>query len=96
MTRPASPGLLVRQTSKGTSLIKINGALNVGHAWRATRADCCAMNRATGTACTAIRRDGRQKHVINTMHTRDDRERHMNHHAYALQLDTLFAIKKGA
>lgn len=53
-----------------------------------------AMNKAAENVYTAIRRDGTQKNVIDTMQTRMELYERINYHEYEQKLDTLFAHKK--
>jgi methylisocitrate lyase len=59
---------------------------------------CCsayrAMNLAALKVYEAIRRDGTQKNVIDTMQTRDDLYKFLGYHAYEQKLDSLFAAEK--
>ena len=59
---------------------------------------CCsayrAMNLAALKVLEAIRRDGTQKNVIDTMQTRDDLYKFLDYHAYERKLDDLFASEK--
>ena len=56
---------------------------------------CCsayrAMNAAALATYQAIRRDGTQRNVIDTMQTRADLYRYLDYHAYEAKLDELFA-----
>ena len=56
---------------------------------------CCsayrAMNAAALNTYQAIRRDGTQKNVLDTMQTRADLYKYLNYHAYEEKLDSLFA-----
>src|SRR5271154_3032010 len=56
---------------------------------------CCsayrAMNAAALATYEAIRRDGTQKNVLNTMQTRADLYKYLNYHSYEAKLDELFA-----
>ena len=49
-----------------------------------------AMNRAAENVYTAIRRDGSQKNVVNTMQTRMELYERINYYDYERQLDDLF------
>ncbi|HEX5339259.1 MAG TPA: methylisocitrate lyase [Gammaproteobacteria bacterium] len=55
---------------------------------------CCgayrAMNKAALNFYTAVRRDGTQKNVIDTMQTRDELYEHLDYHRYERKLDELF------
>lgn len=53
-----------------------------------------AMNKAAENVYKAIRRDGTQKNVIDTMQTREELYEVINYHAYERSLDKLFAAKK--
>lgn len=53
-----------------------------------------AMNKAAEAVYTAIRRDGHQKSVIDSMQTRDELYDRIGYHAYENALDALFAKKK--
>jgi methylisocitrate lyase len=53
-----------------------------------------AMNKAAENVYTAIRRDGTQKQVIDTMQTRMELYDRINYHDYEQRLDALFAQKK--
>lgn len=50
-----------------------------------------AMNRAALNVYQAIRRDGTQKNVLDTMQTRAELYDHLGYHAYEQKLDELFA-----
>jgi methylisocitrate lyase len=50
-----------------------------------------AMNKAAENVYTSIRRDGTQKHVIDTMQTRAELYDRIDYHAYEESLDALFA-----
>ena len=56
---------------------------------------CCSAYRAMNAAALgtyqAIRRDGTQKHVVDTMQTRADLYKYLNYHSYEAKLDKLFA-----
>ncbi|TLX62162.1 methylisocitrate lyase [Stutzerimonas nosocomialis] len=54
-----------------------------------------AMNKAAENVYTAIRRDGTQKNVVDTMQTRMELYERIGYHAYEQHLDQLFAQKKG-
>ena len=54
-----------------------------------------AMNKAAENVYTAIRRDGHQKNVLDTMQTREELYDRIGYHAYESQLDTLFAKQQG-
>jgi methylisocitrate lyase len=53
-----------------------------------------AMNKAAENVYTAIRRDGHQRHVIDTMQTREELYDRIGYHAFEQHLDALFS-KKG-
>jgi methylisocitrate lyase len=53
-----------------------------------------AMNKAAENVYTAIRRDGTQKNVVDTMQTREELYDVINYHAYEQSLDKLFSQKK--
>ena len=53
-----------------------------------------AMNAAALRVFEAIRRDGSQKGVLETMQTRDDLYDYLDYHAYEQKLDALFAREK--
>lgn len=53
-----------------------------------------AMNKAALNVYQAIRRDGTQKHVLDTMQTRAELYDVIGYHAYEQRLDELFAKKK--
>ena len=59
---------------------------------------CCsayrAMNAAALKVYQAIRADGTQKNVVDTMQTRAELYDHLGYHAYEEKLDALFATKK--
>ncbi|MGH8442557.1 MAG: methylisocitrate lyase [Nevskiaceae bacterium] len=50
-----------------------------------------AMNAAALKVYGAIRRDGTQKNVLDSMQTRNDLYQHLDYHAYEQKLDALFA-----
>jgi methylisocitrate lyase len=52
------------------------------------------MNKAAENVYKAIRRDGTQKNVVDTMQTREELYEVINYHAYEQSLDKLFAAKK--
>lgn len=58
---------------------------------------CCgayrAMNKAALNFYEAVRRDGTQKHVVDTLQTRDALYDFLGYHAYEDKLDELFAKK---
>ncbi len=53
-----------------------------------------AMNKAAEAVYTAIRRDGHQKNVIDTMQTRDELYERIGYHEFEQKLDALFAARK--
>ena len=53
-----------------------------------------AMNKAAENVYTAIRRDGTQKNVVDTMQTRMELYERIDYHAFEQRLDALFAQKK--
>ena len=53
-----------------------------------------AMNKAAENVYNAVRRDGTQKNVIDTMQTRMELYDRINYHAFERSLDALFAQKK--
>jgi len=53
-----------------------------------------AMNLAALNVYRAIRRDGTQKNVLDTMQTRADLYDYLDYHAYEQKLDALFAKNK--
>ena len=53
-----------------------------------------AMNQAALRVYQALRRDGTQKNVIDTMQTRDDLYEFLGYHGYEQKLDQLFASRK--
>ncbi len=59
---------------------------------------CCsayrAMNAAALKTYQAIRRDGTQKNVLDSMQTREDLYKYLDYHAYEDKLDRLFAAEK--
>jgi len=54
-----------------------------------------AINKAAENVYTALRRDGTQKNVIDTMQTRMELYDAIGYHAFEQSLDALFAQKKG-
>lgn len=54
-----------------------------------------AMNKAAENVYTALRRDGTQKNVIDTMQTRMELYDAIGYHAFEQSLDAPFAQKKG-
>jgi methylisocitrate lyase len=55
-----------------------------------------AMNKAALNVYAALRRDGTQKNVLDTMQTRMELYDHLGYHAFEQKLDALFAAKKKA
>jgi methylisocitrate lyase len=53
-----------------------------------------AMNRAAENVYAAIRRDGTQKNVLDTMQTREELYQSIGYHAFEQHLDALFAAQK--
>ena len=53
-----------------------------------------SMNKAAENVYNAVRRDGTQKNVIDTMQTRMELYDRINYHAFEQSLDALFAQKK--
>lgn len=53
-----------------------------------------AMNKAAENVYTALRRDGTQKNVIDTMQTRMELYDRINYHDFERKLDALFVQKK--
>jgi methylisocitrate lyase len=53
-----------------------------------------AMNAAALRVFQAIRNDGTQKNVVDTMQTRNELYDFLNYHAYEEKLDELFAQGK--
>jgi methylisocitrate lyase len=53
-----------------------------------------AMNKAAENVYQAIRRDGTQKNVLDTMQTRNELYDRIGYHAFEQHLDQLFASKK--
>lgn len=54
-----------------------------------------AMNKAAEAVYTAIRRDGHQHNVVDTMQTREELYDRIGYHQYEAQLDALFQQGKG-
>lgn len=54
-----------------------------------------AMNKAAENVYNAIRQDGTQKNVLDTMQTRMELYDRINYHAFEQKLDTLFQQQKG-
>jgi methylisocitrate lyase len=53
-----------------------------------------AMNKAAENVYTAIRHDGHQKNVIDTMQSRDELYDRIGYHAFEAHLDALYNAKK--
>ena len=53
-----------------------------------------AMNKAAENVYTAIRRDGTQQNVLDTMQTRAELYERIDYHSYEQKLDALFAQNK--
>ncbi len=53
-----------------------------------------AMNKAAENVYTAIRRDGSQQAVLDTMQTRAELYDRINYHDFEQHLDALFAAQK--
>jgi methylisocitrate lyase len=53
-----------------------------------------AMNKAAENVYAAIRRDGHQRNVVDTMQTRDELYDRIGYHDYERKLDALFAARK--
>jgi methylisocitrate lyase len=53
-----------------------------------------AANKAAENVYTAVRRDGTQKSVIDTMQTREELYERIGYHSYEQRLDALFARKR--
>jgi methylisocitrate lyase len=53
-----------------------------------------AMNKAAENVYAAIRRDGTQKNVVDTMQTRAELYERIDYHSYEQKLDALFAQNK--
>jgi len=53
-----------------------------------------AMNKAAENVYTAIRRDGHQKNVLDTMQTREELYDRIGYHDYERRLDALFSARK--
>ncbi len=53
-----------------------------------------AMNKAALNVYQAVRRDGTQKNVVETMQTRADLYEYLGYHAFEQKLDELFAKEK--
>ena len=55
-----------------------------------------AMNKAAENVYGAIRRDGTQQGVLDTMQTRQELYERINYHDFEQKLDALFAAKKNS
>ena len=53
-----------------------------------------AMNKAAEAVFTAIRRDGHQRNVVETMQTREELYERIGYHTFEQSLDRTFAAKK--
>ncbi len=53
-----------------------------------------AMNKAAENVYTAIRRDGHQRNVVETMQTREELYERIGYHTFEQSLDKTFAAKK--
>ena len=53
-----------------------------------------AMNKAAFNVYQAVRRDGTQKHVVESMQTRNELYDYLDYHSYETKLDQLFAKEK--
>ena len=53
-----------------------------------------AMNQAALNVYQAVRRDGTQQSVVNTMQTRNDLYDYLGYHTFEKKLDALFAKSK--
>ncbi|MNT34572.1 Methylisocitrate lyase [compost metagenome] len=53
-----------------------------------------AMNKAAENVYQALRRDGTQKNVLDTMQTRMELYESINYHDFEQKLDALFAAQK--
>ncbi|MDY6949243.1 MAG: methylisocitrate lyase [Pseudomonadota bacterium] len=53
-----------------------------------------AMNKAAENVYAAIRRDGHQRNVVDSMQTREELYERIGYHAYEQHLDALFKAKK--
>ena len=83
MARNADSGYSTRETSTDFSC-------SVVYPLSAFR----AMNKAAENVYTAIRRDGTQQNVIDTMQTRMELYDRIDYHTFEQKLDALFAAKK--
>ena len=53
-----------------------------------------AMNKAALNVYQAVRRDGTQKNVVDSMQTRNDLYDYLDYHSYETKLDELFSKGK--
>jgi methylisocitrate lyase len=53
-----------------------------------------AMNKAAENVYQAIRRDGHQRNVVDTMQTREELYDRIGYHEFEQHLDALFAARK--
>ena len=53
-----------------------------------------AMNKAALNVYQAVRRDGTQKNVVDSMQTRSELYDYLDYHSYETKLDQLFAKEK--
>jgi methylisocitrate lyase len=53
-----------------------------------------AMNKAAEAVYTAIRRDGHQKNVVDTMQTREELYERIGYHEFERSLDKVFSSAK--
>ena len=53
-----------------------------------------AMNKAALKVYQAVRRDGTQKNVVDSMQTRNELYDYLDYHSYETKLDQLFAKEK--
>src|SRR5690606_9332362 len=53
-----------------------------------------AMNKAAETVYEAIRRDGHQRNVVDTMQTREELYQRIGYHDFERKLDALFSAKR--
>jgi methylisocitrate lyase len=53
-----------------------------------------AMNKAALKVYQAVRRDGTQKNVVDSMQTRSELYDYLDYHSYETKLDQLFAKEK--
>ena len=52
------------------------------------------MNKAALAVYQAVRRDGTQKNVVDSMQTRNELYDYLDYHAYETKLDELFSKSK--